>query len=275
MDILEKAGQFLQAHGRTLEQMQFAYHFAQGEQSALLDALAHYQNADGGFGNALEQDIAAPDSNPFAIELALQICLQAQVPPDHPLLARTVAYLEKTQEADGGWRFSPAIYQHELAPWFQGWQFPTLNPSCTLAALLTELGLGSRELHKSVQGLFDQLANPADVAGDDFYGVRPYAYYFLPASALPQREFYLAGVLWWVVRQHLKGEIDGNHFFAYVRHPQTYTARNLPADLLNQRLDALLAEQEADGGWPSPYAPHWRGPITIQNLLTLHAFGRV
>ena len=68
---------------------------------------------------------------------------------------------------------------------------------------------------------------------------------------------------------------DGSHFFQYVRTPHTYTARHLPERLLAERLDMLAAEQDDDGGWPTPYDPQWRGWFTVQNLLVLQAFGRV
>lgn len=44
----------------------------------------------------------------FATELALLICLQAEVPREHPLLARAVAHLEESQDGDGGWPSSCA-----------------------------------------------------------------------------------------------------------------------------------------------------------------------
>src|SRR5262249_32660882 len=147
---------------------------------ALLAILGQYQNPDGGFGCGLEVDIKAPDSNPFATELALLACLQAGVAGDHPLLARAVAYLEQTQDEDGGWRFSAAVYHHDLAPWYQAWPWPNLNPACSLAGLLRGLGLGSENLHARVAALFQKMAHPTDLAGDEYYLVRPYAYYFLP-----------------------------------------------------------------------------------------------
>ena len=105
--------------------------------------------------------------------------------------------------------------------------------------------------------------------------MRPYAGYFLPDWEHPQREFYLGGVLWWVLRGHVTGTLaDGDHFFAYVRGPHTATGRRLPPALLEERLARLAAEQEADGVWPSPYSESWRGWTTMQNLLVLRAFGR-
>jgi hypothetical protein len=276
MNPVQSAGEFLRVHGRDIDRARFAFHFGDGSRQDLIAALEHYQNDDGGFGHGLEVDIAAPTSNPFATELALLICLQAGVAPDHPLLARTVAYLERTQDQDGGWRFGPEIYKHELAPWFQGWQWPALNPTCTLAGLLKQLGLGSEGLHTRVEELFARLARPDDLLGDDFYSVRPYAYWFLPEQPHPQRELYISGVLWWLIRQHTANTIaDGGHFFEYIRGPHTYTGRLLPAAILEQRLDQLAAEQTEDGGWPSPYAPAWRPWITVQNLLVLQRFGRL
>jgi len=272
----DRARGFFATWGRDLDRARFAYHFDGGSQDDLLAALGRYQNADGGFGHALEPDITAPDSNPFATELALTICLQAKIAPDHPLLTRTVAYLEETQTDDGDWRFSPGVYDHPLAPWFAGWDWPNLNPGCTIAALLGELGLGSAQLHERVAALFARLANPADLLSDEYYSARPYAYYFLPARDHPQAELYRAGLLWWLIRQHHAGTLaDAGHFFDYVRTPETYTGRNLPSAIIAAQLDRLAAEQAPDGGWPSPYDAHWRGWLTMQNLLTLQAFDRL
>lgn len=276
MSKIEQARVFFQSNGRDIDRARFEHHFGNLSLDGMLDVLARYQNPDGGFGHGLEPDIAAPDSNPFATELALAICLWADVPRDRPLLRRAVDYLEQTQDDDGGWRFTGSIYQHELAPWFQGWQWPNLNPSCTLAGLLRELGLGSEQLHAKVERLFDRRARVEDLTGDGFYEVRPYAYYFLPVWPHPRRDLYASGVLWWLIRQHATGKIlDAGHFFEYVRTPSSDIGRRLPEHIIAARLDALAAEQAADGGWPSPYAAHWRGSITVQSLLVLRAFGRV
>ncbi len=273
-DTLERAERFLRANGRDIDQALFDYTFAGASRDTLMDTLVRYQNADGGF-HGLEVDIAAPDSNPFATELALLICAQADAPRDHPILQAAVRHLEETQDDEGGWRFSDGVYQHPLAPWFQGWEWPNLNPSCTIAGLLKQLGLGSPELHARVEQLFERLARVEDLTSDEFYTVRPYAYYFRPEWPHPQRDLYSSGVLWWLIRQAGNAELDGNHFFQYAPSPNTYTARMLPKDILNRRLEMLTAEQQEDGGWPTPYNPNWRGWVTVQNLLVLRAFGKI
>lgn len=276
MGAVERARRFFQTNGRDIDKALFAFHFGPSSLDTLLETLGRYQNPDGGFGHHLEVDIAAPDSNPFATELALWACIQADVPRDHPLLGRTVAYLEQAQDEDGCWRFSENVYAHDLAPWFQRWNFPDLNPACTTSGLLKALGLGSDLLHARVERLFEQLARPEHLTGDEFYTVRPYAFYFLPEWQHPHREFYLAGLLWWLIRQHVTEKIeDSGHFFEYVRGPHSWIGKRLPQELLNARLDMLAAEQQEDGGWPTPYASGWRGWVTVQNLLVLRAFGRV
>ena len=275
-DLISRAQQFIAEHGRPLDRARFAFHFTGGPLSEFLSALAAYQNPDGGFGGGLELDIAAPDSQPFAVEIALEYLQAAGVPASHPMLQKVVAYLEATQPEDGCWRFTPAIYAHSLAPWFSSWTFPNLNPACSTAGFLLGFGLGSPRLHARVRALFERLADVKAVAEGDFYAVRAYMMYFLPESDLPQREFYLSGLLWWLIRQHYDGGLaDNGHWFEYIRSPHSWLGKRIPASILRERLDLLTAEIQPDGGWPTPYNPAWRSPVTINNLLLLQRFGRL
>lgn len=275
MDILSKAEQFITHTGRDIDQARFNYHFNNHPLDKMLAALSNYQNDNGGF-YGLEVDISAPVSNPFATEIALLYCLQAAVPPDHPLLQKSVTYLEKTQTDDGDWRFSAEVYKHNLAPWFQGWEWPNLNPACTLAGLLHAYQLGSAHLHTRVYSLFQRLHQPEHVANGEFYAVRPYAYYFLADSNHPESSFYASGVLWWLIRQYSLDSLPSTgHFFEYVQNPETFTGRNMPPAILEHQLGRLKQEQTEDGGWPSPYDPSWRPHVTMQNLLVLKAFGKI
>jgi hypothetical protein len=274
MDILSKARSFLQQNGRDIDQARFEYHFGSLTAEAFLSVLGRYQNPDGGF-FGLERDITAPQSNPFAVESALLICLWANAPVESPLLVKVVAYLEQTQDPDGGWRFVPEIYQHKLAPWFQGWPWPNLNPACTLAGLLLELKIGSNSILNCVQQLFERLEKPGEVIQGDFYSVRPYAMYFITETGSPRQAFYRSELVNWFIRQHYLNKMDNSHFFEYIRSPRTYAGENIPVEILNTRLDLLSAEQAEDGGWPSPYDAHWRPWITVNNLLVLREFGRI
>jgi hypothetical protein len=273
VDAIKRAGSYFQSNGRDIDRARYEYHFGDLSREDLLAVLSRYQNPDGGFGNGLEPDISAPDSNPFAIDLALQICIHANVPAEHELLQGTVDYLEREQSEEGEWRFSEGVIGQPMAPWFQSWEWPNLNPACPIAGHLQELGLGSERLHSRVAGLFERLADPYELVSDEFYNIGKYAYYFIPQPESDQRELYLSGVLWWLIRQNSAGKLaDSGHFFEYIRTPHTYTGVRMPPSILAERLDALAAEQAEDGGWPTPYATHWRGWATVQNLLVLEAF---
>lgn len=276
--ILEEARTFVARRGRDIDRARFAYHFGDGSLDELLDALGRYQNDDGGFGRDLEPDIRGQASNPFATELALTVCLWAGAPSDHPLLERTLEYLERTQSEDGDWRFSYEARAGQMAPWFAAWEFPNPNPGCTTAGLLRSLGLGSQRLHARSRQLFDRLANPKDLIAGGFYGARPYAMYFLPESSEPHPEgdFYRYGVAWWLIRSDVEGTIDDSgHFFEYLRTPDSSLARMIPEPILERRLDLLESERADDGGWPVAYGDAWRPWQTVQNLLVLRAFGRI
>jgi hypothetical protein len=273
--IVQRGGEFLRAHGRDIDQALFDCTFGKCSTADAMAVLARYQNPDGGF-FGLEVDIKAPQSNPFATELALVAMRWLSIPRDHPLLLRTLGFLETTQLDDGTWRFTPEIYQHELAPWFQGWQWPNLNPSCTLAGLLKQFGVGSERLHNRVSGLFDRLAKPEDLLSGEYYSVRPYPYYFLTGWDFPQSEFYRYGVVWWLVRAHLNNpDLDASHWMDCAPMPRSSIAQRLPASILNEKLSQLAAEQSADGGWPTPYDPAWRSWNTVVNLHVLRAYGKV
>ena len=75
--ILERAEEFIWRNARLLDRQRFAYHFKDdagkdGAGAAVVAALRAYQNPDGGFGNALEPDLRGPDSQPVAVQHALE-----------------------------------------------------------------------------------------------------------------------------------------------------------------------------------------------------------
>lgn len=276
--ILDGATEFIEQAGRDIDRARLACHFGNVSLDDLLAVLGRYQNHDGGFGKSLEPDIRGEASNPFATELALASCVWADVPNDHPLLQRTVDYIERTQTEDGDWGFSDAAREGEMAPWFAAWEFPNLNPGCTTAGLLRSLEVGSERLHARSRHLFDRLANPSDLIAGGFYGARSYAMYFLPESSEPhpERDFYRNGVAWWMIRADVEGTIDDSgHFFEYLRSPGSSISRLIPTPILERRLDMLEAERATDGGWTVPYGDFWRPWQTVQNLLILRAFGRI
>jgi len=59
----ERAAGFMRSKARPLERACHAFHFGNAGRDPVLNALATYQNADGGFGRGLEPDLTLPDSS--------------------------------------------------------------------------------------------------------------------------------------------------------------------------------------------------------------------
>ena len=67
----DQAALFLKTQARPLERALFELWFEGASSKAVLNALACFQNADGGFGCALEPDMRAPQSSALATGIGL------------------------------------------------------------------------------------------------------------------------------------------------------------------------------------------------------------
>lgn len=63
MNTFQKAKKFIYRNAKPLDLARWQYHFENGSMEAVLIALSHYQNDDGGFGHALEADAWNPNSS--------------------------------------------------------------------------------------------------------------------------------------------------------------------------------------------------------------------
>src|SRR4029450_13525399 len=86
---------------RLVDRTRFAALFLHGEREVALAALRGYQNADGGFGNALEPDLRAPLSQPAPVRSSMEMLDQLDGFAD-PMIRRACDYLLTITSADGG-----------------------------------------------------------------------------------------------------------------------------------------------------------------------------
>ena len=70
---IDAARDFVLRNARLFDRHRFAWRFEEGSAAAVIAALRPYQNADGGFGNALEPDLRCSASQPVPVEHALLI----------------------------------------------------------------------------------------------------------------------------------------------------------------------------------------------------------
>jgi hypothetical protein len=272
MSTVERALAFLEREGRPVETAWTIATAGKGSQQAVISALAAYQNDDGGFGRNLEVDIKAPDSQPFATRLAMLVLISIGARAGEPMVRRVEEWLEREQGEDGCWRFPPGVYTHELAPWFAGWTFPSLNPALSLAGAAKRLGIGSARLFERVAALVERLASTDEIEKGEYYSILPYVEYF-PWVDHPRRAEFLGLLADRIRRGAEAGDYgDAGHFFEHVGPAGGEIARRLPRELLSAQLARLHDEQLTDGGWPSPYDPAWRSWATAAAVATLVDF---
>lgn len=265
---------FLDTEGRPLDAAWAHLLVDDGDKDTVVAALASYQNSDGGFGKALEPDIAASVSQPFAARMAMQILSSLGEGSGGAMTDGLTEWLVRNQDEDGCWRLPPEVHDHALAPWFAGWTFPSLNPALCLSGWATRLGIGPSPMHERVRDLFDRTASLEEVAKGGFYELLPYVEY-VPWVAHPRRDEYLEALAGRITEIATAGGYDdAGHFFAHLGPAGGPIAVMVSVDLVSDWLDRLGTEQEEDGGWPSPYAVHWRSWATATAVEVLRDYGR-
>lgn len=240
-----------------------------GSPGAVIERLAGYQNDDGGFGRGLEVDIGSPASNPFATRLAMGILLYLGDRRASGMEDALQGWLTATQHDDGDWHFSEETKAGNLAPWFAGWTFPSLNPACCLAGYANRLGIATPNVLDRVARLFVKHASLEGARSGEFYDMLPYVEYIAGVD-WPERTAYVEATVEGIVAAEAAGTYaDAGHFWEHVLGGGPDIAGRISAGVLSRNADGLLAEQRPDGGWPTPYNDAWRPLLTAQACVTL------
>ena len=262
-----------QARTRPVEAAQGRLLLGQGSADDVLAALVRYQNEDGGFGNGLEPDISAPQSNPFAARIALLTIIETGIAADDPIVTRLVDWLERTQGEDGCWRWEPGTLDHPIAPWFAAWEFPNLNPALCLAGALGRLELGSARLHARCRDLYVRLASADEMTDGPYYVVLPYVESVPWLTDLPDREAALDRLAGHIARDLAAGTYTTPQEAAeHIGPPDGPIGQRMPAGTFERIRADLLATQQPDGHWRTPFDAHWN---PSQTVAAMHLLGHL
>jgi hypothetical protein len=295
----QKAKEYIFNIGRPLERALYQYHFENGTADEVLTALAAFQNADGGFGQAMEPDLRAPESSALATSHSLEILRDLNTPTDHPLVKNSIAYLLNTYDSEKGvWRIiSETTDSHPHAPWWnqdrleETFDYFLANPRPELAGYLFTYESLVTEGFK--EQLLEDVLNHMEAQGGGISGDAMLCYLRLhdtknlPADAHHRLTDKLRAIIGITV------ETNPEKWPEYCLKP--LHAVNSPdspfadilADALQQSLDYEIDQQCDDGSW----TPHWtwggvypdawklaerewRGIIALNTLRALHNFGR-
>lgn len=236
--------------------------------SEVIDQLARYQQPDGGFAG-LEVDIKAPVSNAFAGRLAMHVLLSLRDRHDTELVERLGDWYVRHQHEDGDWHFSPEVYEHELAPWFADWAFPNINPSCCIAGLTSALGIATPEMLARVAELWKEQATLGAARSGDFYPMLPIIEYVAHVD-VDDRDVWLDALADGIERGIAANSFgDAEHALEHIAGGGPDLIMRVDRDDLAKVIEVVLADQQDDGGWPTPYDPSWRPWFTSSTLVLL------
>ncbi len=289
----ERARQFLKTRARKLEWALFEYEFESGSQEPILNALAAYQNEDGGFGHGLEPDLRAPQSSALATTVGLQHLSRLGMDGSHETVQKAIQYFIQTyDEAIAGWEIIPsAAMEAPRAIW---WEYPSFskewgNPNAEIAGYF----------HLYHEYVPDELLNELTSYAVDYLHTRclldemhEMLCYVRFADQLPADVYkqFADKLGQFIDNCVIKNAADRQGYSAYplqiVDSPVSrYFAKY--SDVIPHDLDSMLAQQGEDGAWPvnwtwGRYDEEWqqaevelKGIMTLNALRTLRAFGRL
>jgi hypothetical protein len=281
---LAAAEQFLAANARVLERRRFARLFGDGPGAPVRDAVAAFQNEDGGFGHALEPDGRGPESQPAAVLTALSVLDEADA-WDDDIAGRACDWLATTEPEGGGTPFvMPGVEAWPHGPWWAPREgLPaSLTTTGQLLAPLIARGVEHPWVDRATAWVWSTVEDPGDPDPYDVHGLVAFL------EAVPDRGRAEAAVdaLGPTIRAATQprpgGPADLHRALDYARRPGSVARRVFDDAQIQADLDVLAGEQRDDGGWMftwlawSPVAEaEWRGVVTIQALETLRANGRL
>lgn len=261
---------------------------------AVLDILRGHRNADGGLGHALEPDARTPTSQPLAVDFALDVVVQVLDSPTGRLdevraACRSFAdslvhYLTSVTGEEGGVPIVlPSVAEHpRAAHWGDGRFAPGLNPTANLVTRLRRAGVSAGWLTAADAFCRDRIESLPALDGHSALNVLTYL------AGAPDRAW---------ARRHTEAvarQWERMPYFALypsreygvtpleiAPRPDDPARALFPAAAVEAHLDALVAAQQPDGGWPLTWEPpgpaaelEWRGVLALRNAAVLAANGR-
>lgn len=298
-DAFARAHHFMRTRARPLERARFAHRFEGAPAQAVVEEVAAYRNADGGFGRALEPDCRYEGSWPLATTVALALLHDCGVPADAGLVRGAVEYLAESYDAaQQVWPFAvPGMNDVPHAPWWHfkddGAPLDTFNLCNPLFAVVGCFHLYpdavSPVLLKEVTAVaMARLAQLADPIEKHVWRDAVFLQQHLPdphcgvalaklRQATP-RVFERDAAKW--------GEYGAGPLWC-APAPDAPLADTVDADV-QAHLDFEIARQDADGSWkplwtwmgqyPAAWETakeEWAGQLTLEMLTCLRAYGRI
>jgi len=292
-DQFNKASSFILNHARELDKAMFRYEFENGSADEVLLALKGYQNADKGFGNALEPDLRCRESSALATTIALQYLSRIRCDTKEDLVKESFEYLLNTfDEVHNGWAIIPEAANHApRAIWwnYNGFQEHWGNPNAEIIGYFYEYRnlVEPDFLSKLTEEVEDHLNNKSSLS--EMHELFCYIRLLdrlpreLQTQFVPKIEQFIGNCV-------IQKPAERTGYCAVplqiVDSPSScfYYLYN---DVLSEDLDSLIHTQTDEGAWLPNWTwgryeqeweaakQEWKGYLTLSNLLVLRNFNKI
>lgn len=285
---MSRAADFIWRNARLLERRLFSFIFEGGDPRLVASALKAYQNADGGFGNALEPDKRTPHSHPVDVQIAFELLdrvgLMGDAQIQRDMLLPACDFLESIRTAQGGVPFSlrTANPYPTTDWWLVAEDLPAaLNPTAAITGLLVKYRIQHPFVEKSIAYCWEAIAASET---EQYHDLLPMIAFL---SHVPERDRAQAELARIAERMRKPGVVAYDRSQpGYLKFPLDWApfpehfCRSLFTDaVIREDMRALAASQQPDGGWPITWEPvsvavalEWRGWATVQALWSLRLY---
>lgn len=290
-------------NARPIDLARYQFHFENGSQQAVIDALAMYQNEDGGFGHGLEADSWNPNSAPIQTWVAMELLKEIGLTTSsHPIIQGVLNYLASGKDFNGHcWANAiPTNNDYPRAPWWTADEHSaeaiSYNPTAYFAGVILAYAdpnsdlyqLGVKIAQEAVTHFLAQQEPTEMHVLSCYIGLFEYC----TAVGINNKFFDLTAlkdkleqdVATTVTADTAKWETD------YVCKPshliKSPNSSFYPAikEIAQYETKFILKQQNKDGTWLVPWdwqgyeefwpvaKVWWQGDIIVKNLLYLRAF---
>lgn len=302
MNTYEKARAFMYRCSRPLELALWQYHFEGGSAGNVLQALAAFQNEDGGFGHALEADNWNPGSSPLTTQTAIDILFRLDTPREHPIVQGILRYLDSGKDFDEAhrqWPGSiPSNNDHPRAIWwtYEGKEGFNYNPTAALATFILHYAERDSALYHKGRAI-------AQEAIDWLLAQEPFAEKHVVFLFLQLAKYAEGHGITGLDRlaERLRVQVPmcvctdlTKYGVEYVDRPTdmidgpAHPCYPLIAEAAQAECQFLIDSQLPDGSWPVPWkwwneytaeyevaAYWWKAHIVLKHIVYLRNFGKI
>jgi hypothetical protein len=289
-------------NARPIDLALWRFRFEGGRAEDVLTSLQAYQNADGGFGHAIDCDNWNPNSAPFGAGVAIGIFAELHMlDPAHKMVGKMLGYLGETEfySPEVGWHFTvPTNDGYPHAPW---WSYSEENNRANgfhatgaLAGYILRCGDKKSAAYARALEVSRAMADKIlSWEARDMHEVGAYAAWLAGARAASLHFDFdaIAETVHDMVNETIERDPAKWPFYSmrpsqYIDGPSSPYYRG-NENAMEAELDYILDTRDAGGVWdiswrweahPSEFAiarRWWQGNKAASGVALLKAFGRV